>query len=76
VSTHEPVIPLWTCGGCGLGWPCATRRTELRAEFEGAPVSLSIYMGSHLVSASQDLAWVPAGRLHYRFVGWIRVQRR
>jgi hypothetical protein len=48
----------------------------LRAEFEGAPVSLSIYMGSHLVSASQDLVGVPAGQLHFRFVGWIRVQGR
>ncbi|MET7946088.1 hypothetical protein [Micromonospora sp. NPDC005324] len=45
---------------------------ELHAEFEGAPVSLALYMGSYLVWAAEDLTWVPAGLLHRRFLGWVR----
>lgn len=75
MSTHGPVLPIWSCGGCGGPWPCATRRRELRAEFDGAPASLAIYMGSYLVWAAEDLVWVPAGRLHERFVGWTRDPR-
>ncbi|MFF5171639.1 hypothetical protein ACFY3U_03270 [Micromonospora sp. NPDC000089] len=72
MTTHGPVPPTWSCGGCGLPWPCETRRRELRAEFDRAPVSLALYMGSHLVSAAADLAWLPAGALHRRFLGWVR----
>lgn len=72
MSTHNPVAPAWTCAGCGDEWPCPTRRKELRAEFDGAPVSLSIYMGAYLVAAAADLQYVPAGWLHSRFVGWAR----
>ncbi|SBT53541.1 hypothetical protein [Micromonospora auratinigra] len=72
MTTHGPVLPMWSCGGCGGPWPCATRRGELRAEFEGAPVSLALYMGSYLVWATEDLTWVPAGLLHRRFLGWVR----
>jgi hypothetical protein len=71
-TTHGPVLPLWTCGGCNLPWPCATRKRELRAEFERAPVSLALYMGSYLVWAAQDLSWIPACGLHQRFLGWVR----
>jgi hypothetical protein len=35
-------------------------------------VSLALYMGSYLVSAAEDLVWIPAGYLHRRFVGWTR----
>ncbi|MEU3455984.1 hypothetical protein ABZ671_20670 [Micromonospora sp. NPDC006766] len=72
MTTHGPVLPVWSCGGCGAPWPCETRRKELRAEFEGARVSLAIYMGSYFVSAAEDLTWLPAGLLHRRFLGWIR----
>ncbi|MEU5942661.1 hypothetical protein ABZ807_26610 [Micromonospora sp. NPDC047548] len=69
---HGPVPPVWTCGGCDLPWPCPTRKRELRAEFDRAPVSLALYMGSYFVWAAEDLAWLPAGTLHRRFVGWVR----
>ncbi|WP_319463763.1 hypothetical protein [Micromonospora sp. RTP1Z1] len=72
VTTHGPVLPIWTCGGCGAPWPCAPRKRELRAEFAQAPVSLALYMGAYLVWAAEDLVWVPAGGLYQRFVGWVR----
>lgn len=72
VTTHAPVLPIWSCGGCDAPWPCRTRQRELRAEFDGAPVSLALYMGAQLVRAAPDLSWVPAGVLHRRFLGWIR----
>ena len=72
VTTHGPILPVWSCGGCDLPWPCPTRRRELRAEFDRAPVSLAIYMSSYLVWAAEDLVWMPAGTLHRRFVGWVR----
>lgn len=72
VSVHDPVLPVWSCGGCALPWPGPTRRRELRAEFDGAPVSLALYLGAQLVRASADLTWLPAGGLHRRFLGWLR----
>jgi len=72
VSTHGPVLPIWSCGGCDAPWPCRTRRRELSAEFDDAPVSLALYMGAQLVRATADLTWVPAGALHRRFLGWVR----
>ncbi|OZV84675.1 hypothetical protein CA850_02235 [Micromonospora echinospora] len=71
MTTHGPVLPTWTCGGCALPWPCRTRRRELQAEFDRAPVSLALYMGSCFLAASQDMAWAPAGMLHRRFLGWL-----
>ncbi|WP_189040775.1 hypothetical protein [Micromonospora sonchi] len=52
MTAHGPVLPIWVCAGCGSLWPCRIRRRELLIEYEGAPVSLSIYMASRLVSAS------------------------
>jgi hypothetical protein len=49
---------------------------ELRAEFDGAPVSLALYMGAYLVSAAEDLVGIPSGYLHRRFVGWTRAAHR
>ncbi|MFG3684854.1 hypothetical protein [Micromonospora sp. NPDC047740] len=72
MSTHGPVVPIWSCGGCGAPWPCATRRRELQAEFVDAPMSLALYMGSQFVRAAEDLTWAPAGTLHRRFLGWLR----
>ncbi|WP_239098127.1 hypothetical protein [Micromonospora qiuiae] len=71
VTAHGPVLPIWVCAGCGSPWPCRTRRRELLIEYEDAPVSLSIYMASCLVSATQDMGWEPAGVLHRRFLGWL-----
>ena len=72
MTTHGPVMPVWSCGGCDLPWPCPTRKQELRAEFAGAPVSLALYLGAHLVQATEDMYWMPAGGLHRRFFGWTR----
>ncbi|MEU2613533.1 hypothetical protein ABZ570_18390 [Micromonospora sp. NPDC007271] len=72
MTTHGPVMPIWTCGGCDLPWPCPTRRRELRAEFADAPVSLALYLGSYLIQATEDMPWTPAGVLHRRFLGWAR----
>lgn len=52
--------------------PCGTRRRELLAEYEDAPVSLAVYLGAQLVRATADLSWAPAGTLHRRFLGWVR----
>lgn len=72
MTTHGPVMPIWSCGGCDLPWPCPTRKRELRAEYADAPVSLALYLGFYLVQAAEDMAWMPAGPLHRRFLGWTR----
>ncbi|WP_436970454.1 hypothetical protein [Micromonospora tulbaghiae] len=72
MTTHGPVMPVWSCGGCDLPWPCPTRKRELRAEYADAPVSLALYLGSYLVQATEDMPWTPAGVLHRRFLGWTR----
>lgn len=72
MTTHGPVPPTWSCGGCGLPWPCPTRQRELRTEYADAPVSLALYLAAQLVDATQDLTHVSAGQLHHRFVGWTR----
>jgi hypothetical protein len=71
VSAHEPMRPSWACAGCGYPWPCASRRGQLLAEYVGAPVSLSLVLGSALVEAAADLRVALAGELHDRFVGWL-----
>jgi hypothetical protein len=72
MTTHLPVTAAWTCGGCGADWPCQTRRRELRAEYDGAPVSLALYLATQLVNATHDLPEIAAGHLHHRFLGWTR----
>ncbi|MEW2330044.1 flavin reductase [Micromonospora chersina] len=72
MTTHHPIKPAWTCGGCAGEWPCQIRRLELRAEYDHAPVSLTLYLAAQFVDAAQDLAHVPAGHLHHRFLGWTR----
>ncbi|MFU8874652.1 hypothetical protein [Micromonospora sp. SL4-19] len=76
MTTHGPVMPIWSCGGCDLPWPCPTRKQELRAEYVDAPVSLTLYLGSHLVQATEDMPCTPAGVLHRRFLGWTREAER
>lgn len=72
MTAHSPVTRAWTCNGCGLPWPCPTRKQELQAEYDRAPVSLALYLGAHLVQATEDMPWTPAGILHRRFLGWTR----
>ncbi|MDG4797984.1 hypothetical protein [Micromonospora sp. WMMD1082] len=72
MTSHGPVLPIWSCGGCDLPWPCPTRRRELRAEYADAPVSLALYLGAYLVQAAEDMPWTSAGALHRRFIGWTR----
>ncbi|MGC4874930.1 flavin reductase [Micromonospora sp. DT43] len=72
MTTHQPIKPAWTCGGCAEEWPCQTRCRELRAEYDPDRVSLALYLAAHLVDAAQDLVHVPASHLHYRFLGWTR----
>lgn len=75
MTSHGPVLPVWSCGGCDRPWPCPTRRQELRAEYADAPVSLALYLGAYFVKAAEDMPWAPAGPLHRRFIGWTRQPR-
>ncbi|MEV0878630.1 flavin reductase [Micromonospora echinofusca] len=72
MTKHHAIRPDWTCGGCVGEWPCRTRRRELRAEYDRAPVSLALYLAAQFVDAAQDLAHAPADQLHQRFLGWLR----
>ncbi|WP_405430852.1 flavin reductase [Micromonospora sp. NBC_00617] len=72
MTRHHPIRHTWACGDCGMDWPCQTRRGELLMEHRRARVSLALYLAAQLVEATQDLIHVPAGRLHYRFLGWMR----
>lgn len=70
-SLHVPARPAWICACCWESWPCHTRRAQLRAEYDGAPVSLGLLMGAHFVQAAQDQPREPAGELYAQFFGWI-----
>ena len=72
MTTHDPVMPLWHCSGCQRPWPCPVRRRELRAEYDQASLSLALYLASHLMAATQDMAWASPTTLHRRFLGWLR----
>ncbi|MEU7979378.1 flavin reductase [Micromonospora sp. NPDC049081] len=72
MTNHQPVPPAWTCGGCGTDWPCGPARRQLLAEYRDARVALALYLATQLVTAGRDLAVLPAGRLHHRFLGWTR----
>ncbi|MCL7457758.1 hypothetical protein M8I35_11260 [Micromonospora sp. MSM11] len=72
MTTHGPVLPIWSCGGCDAPRPCRTRQRELRAEFDGAPISLALYLGCPTGACSEDLTSVSTGALHQRFLGWLR----
>jgi hypothetical protein len=76
MSAHNAIRPGWSCGGCGQPWPCHTRRAQLIAEFDAAPVSLALLMSTYFCEAAQELADIPAGTLHARFLGWLRPYRR
>ncbi|MFG2053726.1 hypothetical protein ACGFI9_06795 [Micromonospora sp. NPDC048930] len=68
---HSPVTPDWTCGSCGHDWPCDTKRGRLLAEYQADRASLSVYLGSCLAAASQDLRSAPTASLQDRFIGWV-----
>jgi hypothetical protein len=75
VSPHTPMRPSWRCAGCGGEWPCPSARRRLLAEYEGATVSLALYLASNFVDAAADLPDLPAGNLYRRFLGWVRANR-
>lgn len=68
---HLPSTPSWTCTGCGEEWPCATKQSQLLAEYGGASTGLAVYLGSCLLAAVQDLPALPVARARNRFLGWL-----
>ncbi|MGW5671337.1 hypothetical protein [Micromonospora sp. NPDC003776] len=73
---HAPVTPGWTCGSCGDDWPCATKQRRLLAEYQADRASLSVYLGSCLAAATEDLPAFPRSSLQDRFMGWVPRQPR
>lgn len=73
MSVHGAVRPGWTCAGCGLPWPCATRRRQLAAEYMGAPTSLMVYLAACFVDACEDMPHATVGGLYARFLLWPRL---
>lgn len=71
MTAHGPVLPLWLCEGCDRPWPCATRRGELFGEYAPSSVVLRIYLGPHLVAATQGMSWAPADAVCRRFLRWL-----
>lgn len=70
-SLHLPVRPSWACAACYQSWPCFSRRRQLAAEYDRAPVSLSLLMSSYFVEAAGDLREMQAGALYVRFIAWL-----
>ncbi|MFY1619227.1 hypothetical protein [Micromonospora sp. WMMD736] len=68
---HAPTTPGWNCGSCGDEWPCATKRDRLLAEYGGDRAMLSVYLGSCLAAAAEDLRAAPVMSLQDRFIGWL-----
>lgn len=68
---HVPVTPDWNCASCGDEWPCDTKRSRLLSEYQADRASLSIYLGSCLAAASQDLPARHTRSLQDRFIGWV-----
>ncbi|MBY8871565.1 hypothetical protein K7640_06865 [Micromonospora sp. PLK6-60] len=68
---HVPVTPGWTCDSCGEDWPCPPKRERLLREYEIDRASLSVYLGSCLAAATEDLRGAPAPALRSRFIGWV-----
>jgi hypothetical protein len=69
---HIPQRPDWSCAGCGDAWPCATRRSQLTAEYAGLRTGLVLYLAACMVDAAYDLPQIPAGGLYQRFLDWAR----
>ena len=71
---HLPTRPAWTCVVCGDDYPCATRRAQLLADFDGAFVQLAVFMSLDYLEATTDLSTVAAQVLHARFF-WYRYKQ-
>ncbi|MFC4020714.1 hypothetical protein ACFOW4_22600 [Micromonospora sp. GCM10011542] len=71
VDEHVPTTPGWSCGSCGEEWPCATKRSRLLEEYGVDRAMLSVYLGSCLAAASEDLRSTPVTSLQDRFIGWL-----
>ncbi|MEU7994095.1 hypothetical protein AB0B83_01975 [Micromonospora sp. NPDC049060] len=76
VDAHVPSTPGWTCGTCGADWPCETKRSRLLEEYQFDRPMLSVYLGSCLAAATQDLPPVPGTSLQDRFIGWLSREPR
>ncbi|MGK5518554.1 hypothetical protein ACSNN9_04280 [Micromonospora sp. URMC 107] len=68
---HAPLAPGWTCDTCGADWPCAAKRSRLLEEYRADRAMLSVYLGSCLAAAAQDLPPSPGTCLQDRFIGWL-----
>jgi hypothetical protein len=69
--SHLPMPPTWACSGCAHEWPCATKQSQLLAEFGGTRPALGIYLGSCFTAALFDLPRVDKEDLRHRFLGWL-----
>lgn len=73
-TEHVGERPSWDCRVCGLRWPCSTARDELSEQYRNFPHGLSVYLGSCMLEAIDDLAagrGGPPADLYERFLGWI-----
>ncbi|MEH0970959.1 hypothetical protein V6U77_07435 [Micromonospora sp. CPCC 205546] len=68
---HAPLAPDWTCGTCGADWPCPVKRSRLLEEYRLDRAMLSVYLGSCLAAAAQDLTAPSGTALQDRFIGWL-----
>jgi hypothetical protein len=75
VDLHIPHRPSWRCRVDATPWPCETARRQLLAEYDGARISLHLYLAANLVEASGHLPDVPSGQLWERFIGWAHEPR-
>lgn len=70
MSLHQPIRPDWICAACNTPWPCPTRQRQLAAHYDGAYISLVVYLTGFFLEACQDLHRWPAGMLYTRFIAW------
>ncbi|MGN9811354.1 hypothetical protein ACTMSW_18570 [Micromonospora sp. BQ11] len=70
-ESHLPMPPTWACSGCAREWPCASKQSQLLAEFGGTGPALGIYLGSCFSAALFDLPWADKEHLRTRFLGWL-----
>ncbi|MFI7575062.1 hypothetical protein [Micromonospora sp. NPDC049497] len=73
---HIPLTPDWTCGRCGEDWPCPPKRSQLLHEYGVDRAMLTVYLGSCLAAATEDLKGLPGTNLQDRFIGWLPRPRR
>lgn len=56
---------------CGVAWPCAGGKAELRRDYAADTVGIVVLMSGYLVEAVHDLD-LPPGEVSARFLGWCR----